>query len=296
MFTPIFAYVVRVPFVACFDRKGRAARLRWSPIFAETTIQLRLLMDRFTPEDREHLRNHVLSLAQSDPRITGGALVGSGAHDALDRWSDLDMTFGVVSGVEPSTVLTDHTERLASELDIVTHFDVHRGRAIYRVILFANGLELDLSVAPQDEFGQLGPSFRLLFGEAIERPDLPTPSPRDAVGWGWHHILHANSAIHRGRCWQAVFWINGLRDHVLTLVLMRHGLPAAQARGAHELSVGEAARFDDTLARSIAPDELSRALQVLAAIYIDEVSMLDRDLAEGIVGALRVRSGGDRDH
>jgi hypothetical protein len=243
-------------------------------------------MDRFTPEDRHHLRARVLSLAQADPNITGGAMVGSAAHDALDRWSDLDMTFGVRSGVEPSTVLTDLTDQLASQLDIVTHFDVHRGRAIYRVILFANGLELDLSVAPQEEFGQLGPSFRLLFGEAIERPDLPKPSPRDAIGWGWHHILHANSAIHRGRYWQAVFWINGLRDHVLTLVLMRHGLPAAQARGAHELPDGEATRFDDTLARSIAPDELRRALQVLAALYIDEVGVIDRNLAETIAGAV----------
>src|SRR5206468_762428 len=57
----------------------------------------------FTIEQRDALRERVLSLAMDDDRVVAGAVVGSLAVDAGDRFSDLDMTFGVDDHLEVAT-------------------------------------------------------------------------------------------------------------------------------------------------------------------------------------------------
>jgi hypothetical protein len=63
----------------------------------------------------------VLRLAEEDDRVVAAAVVGSLAVDGGgDRFSDLDLTFGIADHV-PVTVVLDHwTTRLAEELGAVT--------------------------------------------------------------------------------------------------------------------------------------------------------------------------------
>ncbi len=55
-------------------------------------------MRLFDVEDREALQAAVLADARDDPRISGAAITGSGSIGALDRWSDVDLAFGVRDG------------------------------------------------------------------------------------------------------------------------------------------------------------------------------------------------------
>jgi hypothetical protein len=236
-------------------------------------------MLKFSVQEREIVRSAIVNMASTDPRVTGGALVGSGAISGEDEWSDLDLTFGIRTDITPITVLDDWTKRLEATKRIVHHFDVLRGSAIYRVILFEDGLELDLSVVPQEQFGALAPGFKLLFGEAIERSDFPSENAGGSIGWGWHHILHANSAIRRGRSLQAIFWINGLRDHILALICIRHGLPSAQARGAHLLPKEALMQFEDGLPKSLNARELRECLELNAKLFSEELRMHNDSIA-----------------
>lgn len=61
----------------------------------------------FTPEYRDSVRGRVLALAESDARVVAAAEVGSQAGaSGGDRWSDLDLTFGVdgAAGLSDRTV------------------------------------------------------------------------------------------------------------------------------------------------------------------------------------------------
>ena len=51
----------------------------------------------FTAEERDRTRARLLERARADRRITGAALTGSAAHDAQDRWSDIDLFEGVMT-------------------------------------------------------------------------------------------------------------------------------------------------------------------------------------------------------
>jgi hypothetical protein len=182
----------------------------------------------FTVEQRDALRERVLGLAEEDERVVAGALVGSLAVDRADRFSDLDLTFGIADHVRVADVLDDWTRTLIDELDGVHLAELGRGPTTYRVFLLPDALQLDLSMTPAARFRPAGPRFRLLFGETTAgESESPTPPVAgdlfistpvvagDIFGWGVIYALHARACIERGRGWQAEHYIAAVRDHAL---------------------------------------------------------------------------------
>src|SRR6516164_4536430 len=98
-----------------------------------------------TVEQRDALRDRILQLAEEDERVVAGAVVGSLALGGGDRYSDLDLTFGVADPVRVADVLNDWTRTLADELDAVDLVDLERSPTIYRVFLLPDALQFDLS-------------------------------------------------------------------------------------------------------------------------------------------------------
>ncbi len=178
----------------------------------------------FNIEDRDRVRDRMLDVASSDPRVVAGAVVGSLAHDEGDRWSDLDLIFAVADDVPVTEVLEDWSRNVVGEFDAVHLFDLPSGPIIYRVFLHPGCLELDLSFTSSSEFGPSGPKVRLVFGEAVERPDEPPTPAQELFGYAVHHTLHARVAIERERYWQAEYWISAIRDKALHLACRRRGL------------------------------------------------------------------------
>jgi hypothetical protein len=216
----------------------------------------------FTVEQRDALRERLLRLAEDDERVVAGAAVGSLAVDGGDRFSDLDLTFGIADQAPVAAVLTDWTRTLVDELDAVHLADLVRGPTTYRVFLLPDALQFDLSMTPAALFRPAGPRFRLLFGETASG-DAEAPRPPaagDLFGWGVIYALHARACIERGRVWQAEHYVGAVRDHALSLSCLREGLPAVQARGYDDLSAGTLARFDDVHVGALEPDALRRAL------------------------------------
>jgi hypothetical protein len=226
----------------------------------------------FTVEQRDALRERVLQLAEEDERVVAGAAVGSLAVGSGDRFSDLDLTFGIADRVPIANILDDWTRTLTEELDAVRLVDLEAGPTTYRVFLLPDALQFDLSMTPAADFSPAGPRFQLLFGETAadesevrRRPPsgLFTHTPAvaaDILGWGVIYALHARACIERGRVWQAEHYVGAVRDHALSLACLRRGLVAAQARGYDDLPPEILAGFDRTHIGSVDPDTLRGAL------------------------------------
>ena len=161
----------------------------------------------FTVEQRDALHVRLLRLAEEDERVVTGAAVGSLAVNDGDRFSDLDLTFGIADHVPVADVLDDWTRMLIDELDAVHLADLVSGQTTYRVFLLPDALQFDLSMAPAARFRPAGPRFRLLFGETaageseVPTPPvarnlfIPTPSvARDLFGWGGIYALRARAS------------------------------------------------------------------------------------------------------
>ena len=241
----------------------------------------------FTVDQRNALRARMLQFAEEDERVVAGAAVGSLAVGSGDRFSDLDLTFGIADGVSVESVLDAWTRTLADELDAVQLADLQAGPTIYRVFLLPDALQFDLSMTPAAEFRPAGPKFQLLFGETAaeeseppRRPPgglfIPTPSMAgDIFGWGVIYALHARACIERGRVWQAEHYVGAVRDHALSLACRQRELPAVQARGYDELPPETLASFDRTHVGSVEPDALRRALAAATRALLNEGAEAD---------------------
>jgi len=257
----------------------------------------------FTVEQRDALRERVLRLAEEDDRVVAGAVVGSFAIGAADRFSDLDLTFGIAGYVQVVDVLEDWTGTLADELEAVQLAELERGPTTYRVFLLPDALQLDLSMTPAAQFRPAGPRFRLLFGgtaaggsEAPTPPVagelfLPTPAiARDIFGWGVIYALHARACIERGRVWQAEHYVGAVRDHALSLACLLQGLPSVQARTYDDLSAEALARFEDAHVRAVEPGALRAALAAsVLALMLEgaEAHLRHADVVAERLAALR---------
>ena len=222
----------------------------------------------FTVEERDRVHERVLELAESDPRVVAGAAVGGMALGGGDRWSDIDLTFGVEGDVDG--VLDDWKRVLGEEFDAVHLVDMPRGSSVYRVFLFPGCLQVDLSCTPAADFGARGPRFKLLFGEAM-RNEQPGEAPAaDSLGWAVHHAVRARIAIERRRFWHAEFWISWTRDEMLTYACAKRGLDTAYSRGFDELPADVLDSFAGSLVRELERDELLRALGSVIDALLDE--------------------------
>jgi hypothetical protein len=240
----------------------------------------------FSIEDRDRIRDRVLKLAASDARVVAGAVVGSLALSDGDRWSDLDLTFAVADEFSMFDVLEDWTRIVLNELDAAHLFDLPSGPSIYRVFLLPSCLQFDLSFTPASKFGAAGPKFRLLFGEAVERPFTEPASARDLFGYAVHHALRARFCIERGRFWQAEYWISSTRDYALSLACRSRGLEAGYGRGFDDLPASVQAAFTDSLVTFLERDELLRALRAVIEGLLGQTDEV-REMAAKVESQLR---------
>src|SRR5258708_1739978 len=185
----------------------------------------------FTVEDRRRVREGLLAKARNDQRVVAGAEVGSTAVGGGDRWSDLDLTFGVADGIDIGDLLDDWTIWFAEKFGAAHLFDLPFQSNVYRVFLLPGNLQVDVSFTPRTDFGATGPSFSLVFGEAVAKTFLEPATAANIFGLAVHHAVRARICIERGRVWQAGDWINGGRDQALALAPPPRNPPSGEWRG-----------------------------------------------------------------
>ncbi len=244
----------------------------------------------FTPEGRTQLRDELLKQAATDPRITGAAVTGSAAESREDEWSDIDLAFGVAADAGVPGVLADWTRRMYGHHHALHHLDVIAGAWTYRVFLLENALQVDLAFVVETEFRPLAPTFRLVFGQAHDA--LP-PAPANAeamIGMAWLYALHVRSAIARGKLWQAEYMISGMRDSVLAIACLRHGVSPVHGRGLDLLPPEALAPFEQTLIQQLTLSELNGTFQAIIRLLVGEIRGVDQHLAGRLEGVL-VRLG-----
>jgi hypothetical protein len=232
----------------------------------------------YTPSEREQIRAGVIAKAREDVRISGGALTGSGAAGLEDAWSDIDLAFGVADGNTVASIVADYSDYMYETHAVTHHVDVTVGAWVYRVFLLPNTLQIDLAFAPAAEFGARAPTFRLLFGNASEIPQIKAPDPVVLIGYAWLYALHVRSSLARGKLWQAEYMVHTMRDHSFALSCLRHSLIWREGRGMDRLPAELRQRYEDALVRELSAAEIGRAFRAATEIVLDEIAHVDAAL------------------
>src|SRR5579875_1351790 len=218
----------------------------------------------FTSEERASFRADLLSRARQDQRIASGAITGSAASGREDDWSDIDLAFGIAADASVSDVLSDWTAHMYEQKAAVHHADTRFGNWFYRTFLLPNTLQVDLAFVPSEHFQALGPSFKVMFGKAMEQAHFDRPTAAQMNAASLAAIDCASACLLREALWQADYFLGLARDNALVSACLNHDLPYHHGRGFDLLPAEIKAGYENTFATTLDANEVGRALSVIA--------------------------------
>jgi len=254
----------------------------------------------FTSAERERLRADLLVQARRDQRIASGAITGSAAGGCEDDWSDIDLAFGVTTGISVPEVLSDWTAQMYDRNAAVHHVDTRFENWFYRTFLLSNTLQVDLAFVPWEHFQALGPRFNVVFGAAREPAHFPHPTSAKMSATCLAAIDCGSACISKGALWPADYFLGVARDNALMSACLKHDLPYQHGRGFDLLPAETKAAYENAFALTLDGNELSRALCVIResmgesarapTCRMAELPDVDRAIGLAWLFALHVRS------
>lgn len=245
----------------------------------------------FTQQERDKIRNAILEKARGDLRLSGGAITGSVVVGKEDRWSDIDLAFGVIGQDKVESILSDFSQFMYDNYDCYHHLDVFSGEWIYRVFFLKNTLQVDIAFVQDQQFRARAPSFKLVFGKSLE-PLYTKPRQVDVLaGWTWLYAFHVRSSFARKKYWQTEYYISGMRDYVFSMMCLRHNLPTSDGRGIDSLPNDLKASLEPGLVKSLEPEELYRAFDKTTDVFLLELGQADKELHQRLSIGLKALTG-----
>lgn len=241
----------------------------------------------YATDDRDAVQAQLAQRATEDPAITAAALLGSLASGGADRWSDIDMALRIADEADERFVVKTWTDSLYAEHGAVHHVDLWDQRTRYRAFLLENTMQVDLSFWPAQDFLSLGRPVSPIFGETGDPLEDAEPDAELFVGMGWLYAVHVRSALARRRLWQAVHMIDGIRDQLIGLACLRHGLPAHQGRGVDRLPAALQEQLAATRAPSVDARDLGLSFAAAVEVLLGEIAMALPELGDRLGPALR---------
>jgi hypothetical protein len=238
--------------------------------------------------EREGIREQLIAHARADPDTVGAALVGSRARGEEDEWSDIDLVLQLADHADEASVVARWTTWIDAQFSTADTLDVLAGGVRYRVFLLSSSLQIDLSFFPYGQFRATEESFELIFGSP-NAPSEPTPLNVDSViGMGWLSALHARSALARGRMWQTAMMLDDLRNQIVALSCLRHGLNPWHGRDVDRLPQNEQLALQSSRATDLTLAELGRSKQTLIEQFRAEVELHDPIRARPLKEPLKI--------
>jgi predicted nucleotidyltransferase len=248
----------------------------------------------FSPSDREAVLARAIQLLDADPRVEAAVITGSIGAGRADRWSDFDLGAVIASDAECEEVAADWEAMAYREWPVAHHYATEFGSTLVRGFLLRNGLLADMAFTPIGDFAAWAP-VRVAFDRSGATTKVaeewkawtPTPDWRGEAAFAAHDVLHACSAANRGRGWQALYFLQRIRNRTLSLASERHGLDADDLVHADELPQAEVEGLIDTLVTDLETPTLLEAIDLATRAFLDELHRGDRELADRLEEPLR---------
>jgi hypothetical protein len=247
----------------------------------------------FKPGERDAATERIVDELANDERIEAAVITGSLGAGRADRWSDIDLT-GVVSvSASVDDVVADWMATMYAEWPVAHHYENAFGSTEVRGFLLADGMVVDLAFTPAADFSVWAPvavafdrTGTATTAAAKVEPWSPTPDWKGQAGFAWHDVLHATAAASRGRNWQALFYLQRVRNRTLILASDRRGWDADEFTRVDDLPGDELEVLHATLVSDLDTATLLRAIEVATSAFLAELKHGDPDLADRIAEPL----------
>jgi predicted nucleotidyltransferase len=253
----------------------------------------------FTPDERQAVLEQMLAALQTDDRIAGVIVVGSGAVGFEDEYSDIDLAVVVHQARDVRSVYDHWRAQFKTLLPVRHEFEAPRGPNILLFgLLLDHFLEIDASFQCLDDLtarrarwrvafdrsGQITPIMQASW-DARETPDIQATYLR-WVKSIWYYITHVAIHVERGHLWRAVLDLEDLRHRAVVLAGLRHSVETEHYREVHRLPPDFLAGLEHTLVTHLDEIEIMRALRAAVDCFFTEAKALDLLLGLDLAPAL----------
>lgn len=258
----------------------------------------------FTPQQRQHTLDRLLAALETDPRITGVIIVGSGAVGFEDDYSDIDLAVVVGAEADLTPVFREWKGRVEELFDVLHYFEtIYSPRSLLHGFLLQGFLEVDLGFVCLADLSARRARWKVAFDRSGTIEDVmrtswkqrPQPDVQalylKRLNSIWYYITHTAVALERGRPWMALRHLEEIRNRTIELAGLREGLETRHLRQEDHMPAGLLDELAQTLA-SVASSDIARALRVATTCFFRQARELDQvlglDLAAELEGKLQV--------
>ena len=251
----------------------------------------------YSPATRETILNRLLTALQSDKRLAGLLVVGSGAEGFEDDHSDIDLCAVTTSVDDVRPAFQEWGEKIHEMLPMFHSLESPRAPNVYLwVFLLENFLEIDLCFLCLDDLRATRKRWKTIFDRSgkIEnimlsswenrpKPDL-AEAYRSRLNSIWHCVKHAVIAVQRQQPWRAIFELEQVRNRTIELHGLREELETKRFRHVDQMPEDFLTRLENTLVLSLREIDIMNALKAATESFFREARHYDKilnlDLAE----------------
>lgn len=242
----------------------------------------------FTPEERQQTLDQMLTALQTDDRIAGVLVVGTGAVGFADRYSDIDLAVVVHTAADAPPVYDYWRAEFKTRLPVRHDFEAPRGPNIFLFgLLLDHFLEIDASFQCLDNLVARRARWCIAFDRSNRIAEIMQTSwdtreepdrQEQYLRWLksiWYYITHVTIHAQRGHLWRAVLDLEDLRHRTVILAGLRHDLETRHYREAHRLPPDFLDALQGTLVTSLDEADIIRALRAAIDCFFHEARALD---------------------
>ena len=251
----------------------------------------------YSPVTRETTLNRLLTALQSDQRIAGLLVVGSGAEGFEDVYSDIDLCAVTTSADDVRPAFQEWGVKIREMLPVFHSVESVRGSNIYLwILLLENFLEIDLCFLCLDDLYARRNRWKTIFDRSGRIEDImqsswksrPKPNLEETyryrLGSILHYISYAAVAIQRDQPWRAMYEIEQIRNQTIELRGLREELETKRFRHVDQMSDDFLMSLEQTLVLSLRRVDLMNVLRAATTCFFREAQhydkMLNLNLAE----------------
>ena len=245
----------------------------------------------YSPATREAILDRLLAALQSDKRLAGLLVVGSGAEGFEDDHSDIDLCAVTTSVDDVRPAFQEWGMKIREMLPMFHSLESPRAPNVYLwVFLLENFLEIDLCFLCLDDLRATRKRWKTVFdrSQRIENIMLSTwenrPKPnleeayRSRISSIWHCIKHAAIAVRRDQPWRAIFELELIRDRTIELRGLREELETKRFRHVDQMPEDFLVGIEQTLVLSLKDTDIMNALKAATACFFREARQYDKIL------------------
>ena len=245
----------------------------------------------YSPATREAILELLLTALQSDKRLVGLLVVGSGAEGFEDDHSDIDLCAVTTSADDVRPAFQEWGEKIRQMLPTFHSLESPRAPNIYLWVFFLeNFLEIDLCFLCLNDLRATRNRWNTILDrsgriESIMQSsweNRPKPDLEEAYRFRlssiWHCIKHAAIAVQRQQPWRAIYELEQIRDRVIELRGLREELETKRFRHVDQMSEDFLTDLEQTLVLSLKGVDIMNALRAATTCFFNEARQYDKIL------------------